>query len=260
MNTERGYETGKLSEAEQEMIAAGLQQVVPLENKKPTRFAEGTNPNIQRVSGENLADISKELNASELVATRGDKNRMSGDVESSLQMVKQMSAERDPKKDVKEALADVRNLIETHNDPSVIASRKETASEEAGVVGDRIFAQVERDLQGKRVTGDSNASEQEVVSTKVKGEMDKLKTSRDLADQAVAAYAKAYAEYDPKAISKLYTGAESVADKLAAYDLTSVTKPPLTAALTAKGRKLRETYKQMRQIVENYNNLAEANK
>lgn len=234
----RGVEAVQLTDTDKAMIEAGLQQVVPLEDKKKsgTRFAEGTNPGLKRVK-EDFSDVESQLNSSERLAVYGYTNDKIDEERAERKTTDKLkNLEASVPFDTQDALKMVRQEIK---------NREGDEAREAGEIGDRIFAKVEQGI---------------ATENKIRKEMQSIKALRDTVEQAVAAYAKAYAEYDPKFVAKFYAGKESVQDKLAAYDLTSVTKPPLTAVFNAKGRKLRNLYEQMTAAVKNFNAAMEKNK
>lgn len=91
-------------------------------------------------------------------------------------------------------------------------------------------------------------------------ETEELKNSRQMVENAIAAYIKLYTEYDPKSVDAIYAGKKNPQDLVAAHDLAAITAPPLRAVFTSKGRELRKFYSETQELIENYNNLAEANK
>jgi hypothetical protein len=91
-------------------------------------------------------------------------------------------------------------------------------------------------------------------------ETEELKNSRQMMENAITAYIKLYAEYDPKSVDAIYAGKKNPQDLVAAHDLAAITAPPLRAVFSSKGRELRDFYNQTQKLMKDYNNLVEANK
>lgn len=155
----------------------------------------------------------------------------SRDVQDSLAEIRHVS-------ETSEALKTVKELSSTHNDPDVIF--------------ERIAGHVEDGLK--------KARKEVVRAAKPKSEglnLREFQTSPQLeAEQAQAAYAKAYTEYDPKFRAKISRG-NKPKDAMANYDLIAAVRPPRLAFLTAKGRELNRLYQNMREKFAAVGNLHE---
>ncbi len=91
-------------------------------------------------------------------------------------------------------------------------------------------------------------------------ETEEIKNARMQVEYDRKQYGKLYAEYDPKGFSKSYADKSEPEDMLGAYDLVTVTKPPLRAVFTDQGRKLREAYGQLQKSIQEFNDKIDEEK
>ncbi len=215
----------------------------------------------------------------------------SQDTIDALQMVRDISTPTG------EALAEVRELSSSHNDPEVVAKRNADKEElaEAKATHDLVMqdykdeAEEVNDLEkireeiahGRREgvkkldeeikAGFKNEDEQsgsrpktrsvkENVGLKkeIKSESEKVKNAKIFAENAIQAYSKLFIEYYPDTANKIYDGKKESSDRVGAFDLVAITPPPLRAIFTAKGRQLRDVYGKVQEAIKKYNDEVEA--
>ncbi len=192
-----------------------------------------------KTAGELMADIKEEMEAEPSQETKAAMATMKENIqdkigkvytkEPSSETIKSLKIAREMNPSpTEEALKTVKELSSSHNDPDVVF--------------ERIAGHVEDNMK-------KAAREKVARAAKPKNEgldLRKFQTSPELeANNAQAAYAKAYTEYDPKFRAKIARG-NKPGDAMANYDLIAAIRPPRLAFLTAKGRELNRLYKEMR--------------